>query len=243
MAPRAVVTGGARGIGAAVASVLNESGFSVVRVDITPAEGVEVCDVADPSAVQDLARRVGQVDLLVNNAAIWKFGPLETVDPQDFFDVLQVNLLGAFHCIRFLGSRMLDGGGGCIVNVASVAAAHPNPSVGGYAASKAGLVALTEQTALEWGPRGVRCNAVAPGLVRTPGTRDVYGNDSVEAARARAVPVGRLGAPADIASAVAFLASPSASYINGQVLHVDGGLSRALMSLVPRAGRAEDGRA
>jgi NAD(P)-dependent dehydrogenase (short-subunit alcohol dehydrogenase family) len=129
---------------------------------------------------------------------------------------------------------MLATGHGCIVNIVSIAAAAANPSVGAYSASKSGVLALTRQTALEWGPRGVRANAVGPGLVPTPGTGTVYDDESVRAVRAGAVPLKRLGSSADIAGVVSFLTSPDAAYVNGQVLYVDGGLSQALMTLLPR---------
>lgn len=242
MAQRAVVTGGARGIGAAIAARLLADGYEVVALDVvagTPASGepaVLSCDVADPDSVAEVAAAVGPVDVLVNNAGIWRFAALEDVTPEDFAAVLDVNLKGAFHCTQAFGRDMLARGRGAIVNVVSIAACRANPAVGAYSASKAGLLALTEQTALEWGPRGVRANAVGPGLVPTPGTGAVYDDEAVRVVRAGAVPLRRLGTPADIAEAVAFLASDRASYVNGQVLYVDGGLSKALMTLLPRPG-------
>ena len=167
MTGRAIVTGAARGIGAAIAERLAADGYVVVRVDVMGVDGIEVCDITDIGAVRALAERVGPVDVLVNNAGIWRFAALEDVDPADFAHVLDVNVRGTFHCTQAFGHGMLEAGRGAIVNIASIAALHPNPSVGAYSASKAGVVALTRQTALEWGPRGVRCNAVAPGLVPT----------------------------------------------------------------------------
>ena len=129
---------------------------------------------------------------------------------------------------------MLAAGTGSIVNIVSIAAYRGNPSVGAYSSSKAGVVALTEVTALEWGPRGIRCNAVGPGLVPTEGTGNVYDDPRVREVRAGAVPLRRLGTPEDIAEVVAFFASDKASYVNGQTVYVDGGISKALMSMLPR---------
>lgn len=231
---RAVVTGAARGIGAAISARLAHDGYDVARLDVTGGDGVVVCDVTDPASVASAAAAVGPVDLLVNNAGIWRFAALEDVTPQDFTDVLHVNVLGPFLCAQAFGAAMLERGRGCIVNVVSIAAAHANAAVGAYSASKAGLLALTRQLALEWGPRGVRTNAVGPGLVPTPGTGDVYDDPEVRRVRAGAVPLRRLAEPDDIANVVSFLAGPDASYVNGQVIYVDGGLSQALMTLLPR---------
>jgi len=231
---RAVVTGAARGLGAAIAQRLVADGFEVVRLDQIAGDDVLACDVSDRAQVDAIAAEVGPVDLLVNNAGIWRFAALEDVDPADFDRVLQVNLGGTFHCTQAFGRGMLGAGGGCIVNIVSIAAAAANPSVGAYSASKSGVLALTHQTALEWGPRGVRANAVGPGLVPTPGTGTVYDDERVREVRAGAVPLRRLGTDADIAGVVSFLASPDAAYVNGQVLYVDGGLSQALMTLLPR---------
>jgi NAD(P)-dependent dehydrogenase (short-subunit alcohol dehydrogenase family) len=230
---RAVVTGAARGIGAAIADRLVTDGFDVIRLDVLDAAGVVGCDVTDAAAVRRAAESVGAVDVLVNNAAIWRFAALEDVDPSDFADVLDINVRGPFLTTQAFGRGMLDRGRGSIVNVVSIAALHPNPAVGAYSASKAALVALTRQTALEWGPRGVRANAVGPGLIVTEGA-GMYHDEDVRRARASAVPMGRLGTPDDIADVVSFFASDQSAYVSGQVLYVDGGLSSSLMTTLPR---------
>ena len=231
--PIAVVTGAARGIGAAIADRLAADGFEVIRLDLTAGEGVLAGDVSDGADVHRLAAQVGPVDVLVNNAGIWLFSALEETSTADFDRVMKVNLGGTFNCTQAFGRSMLDRGG-CIINVVSIAAAAASPGVGAYSPSKAAVVALTRQTAVEWGPRGVRCNAVGPGLVPTPGANAVYNDERVRVARAGAVPLRRLGEPTDIANVVGFLASPAAAYVNGQVIYVDGGLTEALMTLIPR---------
>ena len=233
-APRAVVTGAARGIGAAISRRLEADGYEVVRLDASDGPGIVRCDIRDEEGLATVAAEVGPVDVLVNNAGIWRFAKLEDVTVEDFRDVMDVNVLGAFLCARTFGKSMLQRGSGSIVNLVSIAAAHANVGVGAYSASKAGLLALTRTIATEWGPRGVRCNAVGPGLVPTPGTGDVYDDPAVVAARSGAVPLRRLGTPEDIAEVVCFLAGPKAAYVNGQVMYVDGGLSQALMTMLPR---------
>ena len=230
----AVVTGGGRGIGAAIVDRLRADGYKVVPLDLQGADDVTICDVTDPEAVQVVADSIGPVDLLVNNAAVWRFAALEDVTEADFGIALDVNLKGAFHCAQSFGRSMLERKTGVIINIVSIAAKHANPAVGSYGPSKAALLSLTEQIALEWGPRGIRCNAVGPGLVPTPGTGSVYDDPEVRAVRAEAVPLRRLAEPSDIAGVVSFLASDDASYVNGQVIYVDGGLSKGLMPLLPR---------
>ncbi len=231
--PLAVVTGAGRGIGASISGRLERDGFEVMRLDISAGAGVIECDVADPDAVRRVADDVGPVDVLVNNAGIWRFGPIESADPADFARVLAVNLGGTFHCTQSFGSSMLDRGGS-IVNIVSIAAHSPNPAVGAYSPSKSAVLAFTRQTAVEWGPRGVRANAVGPGFVPTPGTGEVYDDESVRVIRAGAVPLRRLGEPEDVANVVAFLAGDEAAYVTGQVIYVDGGVSESLMTLIPR---------
>lgn len=236
----AVVTGAGRGIGAAIADRLVRDGFRVARLDVTgsPNSDIITCDISDAAAVDRVAEQVerefGPVSVLVNNAGAWSFGALEDVSPDDFARTLAINVSGTFHCTRAFGRSMLTHGGGSIVNIVSIAAQAANPKVGAYSASKAGVVALTQQTALEWGPRGVRANAVGPGFVPTPGTGTVYDDAAVREVRAAAVPLRRLGEPDDVANVVSFLASDQAGYVNGQVIYVDGGFSEALMTLVPR---------
>ena len=232
---RAVVTGGARGIGAAVAERLAADGAEVVRLDRAGPPGTVVCDVGDPRQVHEAAATVGPVDVLVNNAGTWRFAPLEDVTLEDFDDVMRTNVAGAFHCIQAFGRAMLEHRRGVIVNVISIAAPFADPGVGAYSASKAALLALTRQVAVEWGPRGIRCNAVGPGLVPTPGT-PFYDDPQVREVRSSAVPLRRLGTPEDIADVVAFLVSDRAAYVTGQALYVDGGVSQALMELMPKPG-------
>jgi len=243
--PIAVVTGAARGIGAAICSRLVDDGYFVVGLDIsaestahTSNGSIIACDVSDDRHVNAIANTIhqdyGAADVLVNNAAIWSFGAIEDTTPADFRRVLEVNLVGTFHCTKSFGSAMLQHNRGSIVNLVSIAAQAANPQAGAYSASKAGVVAFTRQTALEWGPRGIRANAVGPGFVPTPGTSAVYDDEAVRDVRSRAVPLQRLASPTDIANTVAFLSSPEAAYITGQVLYVDGGISQALMTLIPR---------
>jgi NAD(P)-dependent dehydrogenase (short-subunit alcohol dehydrogenase family) len=230
---RALVTGAAGGIGTAVVDTLAEHGYEVIGVDLHGGEGIVACDVSDRAAVDKLAADVGHVELLVNNAAIWRFAHLEDVEPEEFWRVLQVNIGGPFNLTQTFGRSMLERGAGSIVNVVSIAANHISPFVGAYSASKAALVSLTRQTAFEWGPKGVRANAVGPGVIQTEGA-GLYHDPAVVAGRAAAVPSRRLGTGPDIAKVVAFLGSEDAAYVNGQVLYVDGGLSTALMGILPR---------
>ena len=234
-ARRAVVTGAAQGIGAAIATRLARDGMEVVRVDRLPSlGGWTTCDITDADAVARLAADVGPVDVLVNNAGIWRFAPLLDVSGDDVRAVLEVNVVGTLRCAQAFARPMIEAGRGTIVNIVSIAADQVSPGVGIYPASKAAVVALTRQMALEWGPHGVRTNAVGPGLVPTEGTGNVYDDPKVRAARSSAVPLRRLATPDDVAGAVAFFASDDSAYCNGQVLYVDGGLTGALMSLMPR---------
>jgi NAD(P)-dependent dehydrogenase (short-subunit alcohol dehydrogenase family) len=229
---RAVVTGAGRGIGAVIAQRLEEDGYEVARLDIA-GDGVIRCDVTNDDDVRAAAEKVGPVDVLVNNAGIWRFTPLRDTSSKDFLDVIKVNVLGPFQMARAFVDGMIARGGGSIVNIVSIAGTNASPAVGSYTPSKAGLLALTRLMAVEWGPLGVRCNAVGPGLIPTEGA-GVYGDPEVKAARAAAVPIGRLGTPLDIANAVAFFASEQSSYVNGQALFVDGGLTQSLMTFLPR---------
>jgi len=231
----AVVTGASKGIGRATARLLAEQGWTVASFDVAPpAEpdaGIEdlVVDVTDNAAVEEAMRAVaarhGGLQLAVNNAGITRRGPLEELSFEDWSAVVAVNLHGVFNGTQAAGRIMLaQEGGGAIVNIASVAADRGQPGRAPYGATKAGVVGLTRAAAVEWAARGVRVNAVGPGYV----TSGVYeaalasgqlDNDEV----LRRIPMRRLADASEIAAVIAFLASPAAAYITGQVLYADGG--------------------
>jgi 3-oxoacyl-[acyl-carrier protein] reductase len=217
----ALVTGGTRGIGAAVVERLRADGWPVVALARTG--GDVLADVSDPEAVaaafDEVESRHGPVLVLVNNAGQRRDGLTIRMSPEDWRQVLAVNLDGAFHCTRRALRSMLNARWGRIVNVSSVVAAHANPGQANYAASKAGLLAFTRTIAREMGKKGITCNAVTPGIVETDMTRDVV-DELVEL-----VPAGRAGTPQDVAAAVGFLCSEEAAYVNGATLAVDGALA------------------
>jgi 3-oxoacyl-[acyl-carrier protein] reductase len=230
----ALVTGAGRGLGRATARRLAEDGHRLVCVDLdgdaAQSAADEVggtahrCDVSDKKAVEALAGAVGTIDILINNAGIWRFGPLLSMSVEDTQAVLGVNLLGPLYCSQAFVPGMAEAGGGAIVNLSSAAAATRSPGIGIYPVTKGAIETLTKQMSLEWGPLGIRVNAVGPGLIVTEGTAHNYEGEA-RARRAQSVPLRRSGDPPDIAAAVAFLASPAAGYISGQVLYVDGAVT------------------
>jgi 3-oxoacyl-[acyl-carrier protein] reductase len=229
----AVVTGAGRGLGRETALALAARGHSVVAVDVDGDSAVSTakavggqgygCDVADRDAVQDLAGQIGPVDVLVNNAGIWRFGPLLELSQADVREVVNVNLLGTVWCVQGFAPGMA-GRGGSVINLSSAAARMHSAGTGIYPATKNAIEALTIQLAVELGPLGIRVNAVAPGSILTEATAAIL-SDSDRAERERTIPAGRLGRPSDVADAVAYLASSAADYVTGQVLYVDGGLT------------------
>ena len=234
MTGRALVTGAARGLGRAIALRLGRDGFGVIAADLDlgGAEHTAAscggqaarCDVSDRDSVLSLAERFGPVEVLVNNAGIWTYGPLTTASEEDIARVISVNLMGTLHCCRAFAPGMVAAGKGVIVNMSSLAAAMAAPGVEIYPVTKGAVELLTRQLALELGPSGVRVNAIGPGNMLTEGSAPSYEGDRM-AARAATVPLRRVGTPDDISNAVSFLVSEQASYISGQVIYVDGGVS------------------
>lgn len=244
-----VVTGGSGGIGRAMVSTFKDLGATVVVLDYR-AEDAEAtahdlggygfgCDVSDPGSVARAAQAVaklGGCDVLVNNAGILRPGPLETLSLDDWQTMLRVNLDGCFLTAQAFGAQMIAKQAGALIHVASISASQPQPFSGAYSPGKAGVAMLSRTLAYEWGPKGIRSNVVSPGLVLTPMSEKFYDDTNVKSARERRVPSARIGSAQDMADAAAFLASSRASYINGQEIVVDGGLSQTLMGSVPRPG-------
>lgn len=238
----ALVTGAGRGIGRQIALTLAKEGATVVvnyNGSRERAEGVVAeienaggkaeaygCDVSDFEACQEMINNVinkyGHLDILVNNAGITKDGLLMKMSEEDFDQVLDTNLKGAFHTIRFALRQMIRQRSGRIVNMASVVGVSGNAGQANYAASKAGVIGLTKTAAREVASRGITVNAIAPGFIETDMTEVLP--EKVKEASISQIPLGKFGKAEDVADAVAFLASDEAAYITGQVLHVDGGM-------------------
>lgn len=239
----AVVTGGSRGIGRAIALALAEAGADVAIVYAGNAQAAAdtvgqiealgrkaqafACDVADFSKVRELIKAIqqafGGVDILVNNAGIVRDGLVLTMREEQFDAVLDVNLKGAFNMIRHSAGLMLRRRAGRIINIASVSGIIGNPGQSNYAAAKAGMIGMTKSVARELASKGITCNAIAPGYIETDMTGSLP-EKTLEQAMAQ-IPLGRMGRPEEIAKMALFLASDDAAYITGQTLCVDGGLS------------------
>ncbi|GIW08526.1 MAG: short-chain dehydrogenase [Dehalococcoidia bacterium] len=234
----AVVTGAGGGIGRATIAALREAGARVAGIDLELGGFADVvgedghavaADVRDPNAVRAafaaIVERLGAPSVLVNNAGVAYRSPTLETTVEDWDRVLKINLRGALLCSQAAAPAMLAAGTGSIVNVASQLAFAVAPERSAYVASKAGLIGLTKVMALEWASRGVRVNAVAPGVTRTPMVRYLEENqDAGDAFRAR-IPLGRFAEPEEVALACLYLASDASSYVTGQVLTVDGGYS------------------
>ena len=180
------------------------------------------CDVADFQQTKETVAQVkadfGSLQILVNDAGITKDGLMAMMKESDFDRVLDVNLKGAFNMIRHCTGLFLRGKEGCIINISSVVGLTGNPGQSNYAASKAGLIGLSKSVARELGPKGIRCNVIAPGFIATDMTKDLTDSPLL-----KSVPLGTLGSPEDVADAAAYLAQ--AAYVTGEVLRIDGGLA------------------
>jgi NAD(P)-dependent dehydrogenase (short-subunit alcohol dehydrogenase family) len=239
----AIVTGGASGIGRAVAELLAERGARVAVFD-RDADGARAVadavgghayevDVRDGAAVADAidaaAGALGDCSILVNNAGVGDLRPLHTVDERLWRRLLDVNLTGTYHGLRCAIPKMVEAGRGAVVNVASLSGLAPTRNEAPYSAAKAAVIALTKSAALEYGP-AVRVNCVAPGFVRTPLTAIWDDHPDAFAPIRESIPLRRIGEASEIAELVAFLCSDRASYVTGQTIVIDGGLS------LPQAG-------
>jgi 3-oxoacyl-[acyl-carrier protein] reductase len=232
----ALVTGGGKGIGAAISRLLAQMGARVFvnyRSDEAAAAAVasEIggeavrCDVGDGSAVEAMVKKIGRVDVLVNNAGAVRDTLLLRMKESDWDDIIRTDLTAAFHTTKaVLASGMLRARWGRIVNMSSVVGITGNPGQANYAAAKAGLIGFTKSIAKEVGSRSITCNAVAPGYVRTELTTGSL-TDEMVGELVKFTPLGREGTAEDVAAAVGFLCSPAAGFITGHVLVVDGGLS------------------
>ena len=237
-----IITGAAQGIGLATALKFAREGAIVIVCDLR-ADGVDAAvaqlqaagaqalgfalNVTDRDAVDAMVaavkQRFGRIDVLVNNAGIAKDARLQKMSLQQFDAVIDVNLRGVFHCSQAVADTLVAQGSGVILNASSVVGIHGNFGQTNYAASKFGVIGFTKTWARELGPKGVRVNAVAPGFIETPILATIP--DKVLQQMRDQIPLHRLGRPEEIANAYAFLASDEASYINGAVLEVSGGMT------------------
>ena len=246
--PVALVTGGARGIGLAIGEWFLAHGHRVALLDIDPATLARAavtlsqpervltvaCDVSDPqqvlAAVDRVSRHFGRVDALVNNAGVAVFKPIGETSFAEWRHVMSTNLDGAFLCTQACAPIMIKNGGGAIVNIASISGLRASTLRVAYGTSKAALIHLTKQQAVELGNAGIRVNAIAPGPVDTEMAKLVH-SVAIRSDYYDTIPLNRYGTVEEIASATGFLCSAAASFVNGQVLAVDGGFDAAGVGL------------
>lgn len=238
----AVVTGGSRGIGRAIALMLAKEGASVVinytssddkakevqqEIEALGSEAmIYKADVSDEKSVEEFSKAVkkefGKIDILVNNAGITRDGLVMRMKEEDFMSVIEINLKGTFLCSKYFGKLMMKERKGKIINISSVVGVMGNAGQANYAASKAGIIGLTKSLAKEFASRKININAVAPGFIETEMTKKL--GEEVKENYTKAIPLGYYGQPEDVANLVVFLSSSASNYITGQVIHVDGGM-------------------
>ncbi len=241
----AIVTGGRRGIGRAIALALAGAGADVIIADIVADDGKleevaaeirkmrRLClalrvDISSRSDIEHMARQAievfGKMDILVNCAGVWIPGETILECPEEHWDrVIDTNLKGTYFCCQVVGKLMAAQAGGNIINLSSQVGLNPGTGAGAYSISKAGIIMMTRQLALELAGKRIRVNALAPGIVKTDFNIDLWKNPEAERQISRGVPLGRLAEPEDVARAALFLASEDSSYITGATVPVDGG--------------------
>ncbi len=248
-----VVTGAGGGLGAAIAAAAAGAGWTVGVLDREPAAATTtaeaigdaavalVADTTDADAVDAALDRFAAAtgrpapDGLVCNAGIVRFGPLLDLALGEFRSVVDVNLTGTFVTARAVARRLVvSAQPGAIVAVTSMNGVAPGPNAGAYGATKAGVARLAQQMALEWGPKGIRVNAVATGLIDAGMSGPIYADPDIRRRRSAAVPLGRLGTAGDVAAVVLFLLSDEAAYVTGAELLVDGGVTMSVIGTLPR---------
>jgi gluconate 5-dehydrogenase len=240
---RALVTGSSQGIGLALAQGLVEAGASVIlngrdpeklasaAADVPGAECLAF-DVGDHAAVvaaiDGFETAEGPIDIVVNNAGVQHRAPLEDFPPEDFERLMRTNVSSVFHVGQACARHMIRRGRGKIINISSVNAALARPSIAPYTATKGAVAQLTRGMATDWAKHGLNCNSIAPGYMRTPLNEPLWSDPAFNEWLERRTPAGRWGQPEELVGACVFLASDAASFVNGHVLYVDGGITAAL---------------
>ena len=249
----AIVTGSTRGIGEAIVRRFYHEGARTVITGRDEARGQSVKESlsgdgdghcvfikADISKKEDVIRlkeeslkAFGGIDILVNNAGAGVSFPFDEL-PEEMWDrVMDVNLKGTFYCMKIIGRQMVDNRSGVVINMASTYGHVPSHGGSVYGTTKSGIIMMTRQFALEWAKYNVRVNSISPGFIRTPLTESIYRDESVARARKEAIPLGRIGRPEEIASVALFLSSDESSYITGEDILVDGGLTYSVYHRIP----------
>lgn len=232
----ALVTGGTRGLGRGIAKALADAGAKVVMCARNapehplPGSDAVVADIRYPdqarALVDDVAGQHGRLDILVNNAGGSPAVPAQDASPRLIDAIVKLNMIAPFYLAQAAYPHMAAQGGGSIINIASVSGIRPSPGTAAYGAAKAGLLNLTQSLAQEWGPQGIRVNAIIAGLMVTENADATYGDAEAQDAVGRSMPLGRMGTGADLAGAVLWLCSPLASWVSGARINVDGGGER-----------------
>lgn len=245
MYKRAIVTGGGHGIGEEIVAALVERDYEVGVLDVDTEAAARVAgrydlavplsaDVGNYAEVASAFDQFGGLDLLINNAGIVRFGGLLDQSAEEMCDVIRINLLGSVFCAQQAARKMAEQGSGVVINMSSINAAHPAPNVGLYAAAKAAIASMTQLQAIEWGPLGIRVNAIAPGFIDAGMSAPIFQNEAIRAKRSSGVPLRRLGSAEDVINAILFLASSEAEYVHGHELVVDGGVINSVLAHLPR---------